>query len=178
MPKRTLLLILVLIGTVVFLLALSINTTQTPQETTVIATPSPAQTVLSLSSPVATGAGKQIDVNINTGNNKVTAVQLELEYNPDELTNVDIEPASFFENPVVLFKTINEKDGRVSIAFGVPPGQSGVTGSGTVANLTFNVATVSGQTTISFLPKTLVSAEGIAKSVLKSTIDVFFDLSN
>lgn len=177
MPKRTLLLILVLIGTVVFLLALSINTTQKPQEPTVIATPSPAQTVLSLSTPVATPGGKQIDVNINTGSNKVTAVQLELEYNPDELTDVDITPANFFKNPVVLLKNINEKDGRVTLALGIAPGQSGVTGTGTVANLTFNTATTSGQTTISFLPKTLVSAEGFAQSVLKSAVNVFFDLS-
>lgn len=183
MNTRTLLLIFLLIAGVVGLLVLSINRTPQPSPTPAPTPVSFAKTTLFLTlgeveGPTATDSGKKVDVNINTSENLVTAVQLELSYNPKDLMDVDIEASVFFQNPVVLLKNVDEKNGRVSYALGIAPGQSGVRGKGTVAVLTFNKneTSASTSTTISFLPKTLVSAQGITPSVLKSETGITFSL--
>ena len=179
MPKRTLLLILLLIAAVAGLVALSLNINLAPAPTASTPTPNLAQTTLSLVlvAPEGTGSARTVNVNINSGTNKVTGVQLEFLYDPKVLTNVDIVPSIFFENPVVLLTDVNKKEGRISLALGIPPSQKGVQGAGVVAVLTFNKASKSGETIISFLPKTVVSGEGIVQSVLKTATDLTLDLS-
>lgn len=174
---RTFILILVLVASITWLLIISVNQNRTsqPQPT---ATPSPAQSVLTLSDEgLSTSSARTVNVNIDTGNNKVTGVQIELSYDPKVLTNVNIKPGTFFENPVTLLKEINTKEGTISLALGVSPGLGGIYGTGTAAILTFNTASDSGETTISFNPKTLVSGEGIAESILKSATGLTLDLS-
>lgn len=174
---RTFVLILMLTGAVTWLLLLSVNTNKT-NEPVPSATPSPAQTTLiMLDSSVGTqSATRSVDVRIDTGNNKATGVQLEIAYDPEILTNVDIEEGTFFENPVTLLKEINREDGRISYALGVAPGLGGVYGAGTVTRLTFRTTSDTGQTKIEFLPKTLVSGEGIIQSVLKSSTGITINL--
>lgn len=173
---RTFILILILVASVTWLLILAVNPNKT-SEPQVTATPSPAQSVLTLSDEgLSTSSARTVNVNIDTGTNKVTGVQIELSYDPKVLTSVDIKPGTFFENPVILLKEINIKEGTVSLALGVSPGLGGIYGSGTAAVLTFNTASDSGETTISFLPKTLVSGEGIIQSVLKSATGLTLDL--
>jgi hypothetical protein len=173
---RTFFLILLLVAAVTGLLLLAVNPNKTT-EPTPSATPSPAQTTLiMLDSSSATQAARSVDIKIDTGNNKVTGVQLEIAYDPDILTNVDIKPGAFFENPITLLEEINREDGRISFAFGVTPGLGGVYGAGNVATLTFRTASTSGQTRIDFLPKTLVSGEGVLQSVLKAATGLTLDL--
>jgi len=181
---RTFVLILILVASVTWLLIIAVNPNRT-SEPVATATPSPAQTTLSMrrvepSSNEVTLAPRsfsEVEVKIDTGTNRVTGVQLELAYDPEILTNVDITPGTFFENPVTLIKDINTEDGRISFALAVSPAQGGIYGAGTVAVLTFRTASDSGQTRIEFLPKTLVSGEGIAESILQSATGLTLDLS-
>lgn len=142
-----------------------------------------AHTTLELSNyPVslATSSGSPVyllDVNINTEIDKVTAVQLELSFDPKAITIVDINPGPFFKNPAQLLKRINPKDGSISYALGIKPGENGITGKGVVAKISYTEIGQKGNYThINFLPKTLVSGEGTDKSVLKKSIGALLPL--
>lgn len=173
--NRTLILIIVLILSVVGLLFLSLKP-QPPKEE-VTAPVSVAQTTLALTTPRASESAFVSDVVINTRGNKATAVQLELSYNPEALTNVEIVPGTFFATAEELIKKIDTENGRISYALGVGLGQKGVMGQGVIATLSFSKLQTVGITSIDFAPKSLVSAEGIAISVLKETLGTNFDLS-
>lgn len=187
MSKRTIALIIVLFVITIALIVLAVY--PITNKTTVSITPTPtasvAQTVLvfappeiaTLSATASQSAGQtySVDVNILTGKNRVNAVQLELSYDPQAITGVDIQPGSFFTNPTALLKTVDASLGRVSYALVVPLGESGKQGTGTIATLTFKSLLKTGEkTTLKFLPKTQVAAEGIQTSVLKSSIDSTF----
>lgn len=105
----------------------------------------------------------------------VTAVQLELSFDPKLLTNMSIKEGPFFTNPVTLLKNINSATGKISYALGISPQARGVQGEGIIAILEFQAKSQGPKaTTISFLPKTLVTAEGIEMSVIKSAIPAEF----
>lgn len=184
MSKRTLFLIFALFIITFALLMLAIyqpqaskvaQTTPTPKEPV-------AQTTLSFGSPAiaTTSSALTLDyslpINITTGKNKVTAVQLELQYDPLILTDVEVVPGPFFANPDILLDQIDVETGRISYAFGVGLTDKGIAGKGIVANLTFSTraASTPKKTAIIFLPKTIVTAEGINESVLKPTINGLF----
>ena len=176
MPKRTLLLILVLIIAVAGLLALSLNSK--PQSPTTTVPTSVAQTTLALTQPVASTSGVLTsNILINTNGNKVGAVQIELSYDPAALGEVDIKAGSFIKGSVELLKKIDTDNGRISYALGVPFGQKEVQGSGTLATISFTKLQTSGKTSISFLPKSLVSTRDVAQSVLRLATGATFDLS-
>lgn len=170
---RTILLIVLLITGVAGLLALSIKPKPVEQPETQA---SVAQTTLALTQPIidATGSAKT-NVLINTQGNKVTAVQLEMTYDPTMIGNIDIKPGTFFTNPVELLKKTD--NGEISYAIGISLGQHGVSGNGTVATISFTKLSNSGKTSINFASKSLVSAEGVIQSVLRNTKGVTFDLS-
>ncbi len=180
MPKRTFLLIALLVVITVCLLALAlIQNIKSPTVTKPSATLSYAQTNLSLSEPiVATPSGYKTDVQIST-KNKVTAVQLEINYDPKVLTNVDVKASSFFTAPTILLKKIDAVNGRITYALGIGLGDTAVTGKGTVATLTFSTVTGtdSAKTPINFEPKTAVTAVGYAQSVLLKSTGVLFSLT-
>ena len=175
MSKRTLFLIFALFVITFVLLAMTLykpsspTTTKTP---TVIQQPV-AETLLSFGSPVVASSSAStlsysLPINITTGNNKVTAVQLEMQYDPNLLTNVSVTPGVFFQNPEILLNQVDAKTGRITYAFGISLTGQGVVGAGTVATLNFSVnAQAAEKTAIIFLPKTLVTAEGVSESVLK-----------
>ncbi len=170
---RTVLLIILLIAGVAGLLALSIKPTQPPQPTT---QESVAQTSLTVAQPkVDLNGNSTADILINTQGNKVTAVQLEMTYDPQVLGNVDIKPGPFFTNPTELLKKTD--GGKISYALGVGLGQKGVSGNGIVATISFTKLANTGKTSINFASKSLVSAEGVIQSVLRNTKGVTFDLS-
>lgn len=179
MSKRTLFLIFALfIITSVLLIITLYNPSSSPKPTApTIMAPKEAieQTVLSFGLPVATSSSTQtlnysVPINITTGSNKVTAVQLEMQYDPQVLTNVSITPGAFFKNQEILLNQTDAKTGRITYAFGVGLQDEGIMGQGVVAILTFNAkADVEEETAILFLPKTSVTAEGITESVLKET---------
>ncbi|HUD09268.1 MAG TPA: cohesin domain-containing protein [Patescibacteria group bacterium] len=183
MPRKTLILIIVLVIITIGLLAIAllpnIKSPISVRLTPAPSTPSYAQTELSFSAPVSTTLNNySTDVLISTGDNKTTAVQLEISYDPKILTNVSITPGTFLTNPVVLLKKIDAVNGTISYALGINPSQKPTNGSGTVATVTFSaVATAAAtQTPINFEPKTEATAVGYSQSVLGQSTGVLFTL--
>ncbi len=181
MPRQTVAFVTFLIAVTVVLLGLAVYTQRVGVPTPVTeqpTSPSYARTTLRLTPPKNTPSlpnTYSTDVTIATNGDKVTAAQLELSYDPKVLTSVDIKPGTFIKNPVVLLKKVDQTNGRISLAIGIPLGQNGLTGTGTIATITFNeVSTATGSTILDFLPKTAVTAEGIAQSVLKSSTGSLF----
>lgn len=186
MSKRTLALIAGLFAITALLVyaAISIRPSSVEQNSSITVTqapslpPTPVHTVLSMSpNPVAinasAGAPTKIDVVIDSQDNKITAVQLELVYDPQVLTITDLTPGPFFKNPLVLLKQIDKPLGRITYAIAVQPTATPLAGTGIVASILVTPKPgFTQQTTIQFLPKTLVTAEGAVESVLKSTTGV------
>ena len=177
MPKRTIALLVVLILITASLLYIAFSRTSQPvQDTTApSATPTPVvQTKLMITPNPLTisSASGTLTIDADTGSNVITAVQLELQYDPKVLTNVNIAvPANgLLQNPVVLLKNIDRTTGKISYSFGIQPTGTGVKGVGPVATLTFTTLTTTGQTAISFGPDTKVTAEGQSVSVLKESM--------
>lgn len=142
-----------------------------------------AQTTLSFGTPVIATSSPtlipeySLPVEIATSENKVTAVQLELQYDPEVLANVTVIPGPFFGASDVLLNQIDAKTGRISYALSVGLTAQGVTGKGIVATVTFSSKVKTPEkTAILFLPKTLVTASGINESVLKQTTNGLFML--
>lgn len=172
--KRTILLIALLLFSVAGLLFLSLGTPQNNQP--IVQEPVP-QTVLSLTKPVASQSAMVTNVLINTNGNKVTAVQLELSYNPQDLSDFKVEPGNFFTDSVELLNKIDGENGKITYALGVSPGQIGKMGNGVLAKITFQKLKTFGTTEISFDPKSLVTVRESPKSVLRSATGIKFDLS-
>lgn len=130
-------------------------------------------TLQSFSIPISSPSAKIVyllPINIKTGKNEVTAVQLEMSYDSSVLTKIVVTPGSFFEKPSVFLNQVDEENGRISYAIGVGEDTSGIRGTGLVATLSFQAkTTLSKQTSMSFLPKTFVRGEGTSQSALKST---------
>ncbi len=181
MPRKTLALIsgLVLVTVILFIVALKNNTATpapvalpTPPTTQSQITPIiPAHSVLTLSpNPVIVAPGEQgsVDVNIDTSDNAVTAVQLEIAYDPNFITNVKVTPGVIFENPVLLINKNIVKEGRYTYAYGIMPNRPTIKGVGAVATITFTALNKSGLSQLALLPTSLVTAQGISESVLKS----------
>lgn len=180
MPRKTLILIigLIIVTIILFIIALrtgdrqtSIQTMQTP---TIQPSPTPvAHTILTLSpNPVNVSSTKQgaVDVMIDTSDNKVTAIQLELMYDPLVVSNVKVVPGRLLPNAVVLIDKNDIKTGRITYAFGIQPNQPTVSGQGEVATITFTArGTIGTQSSLTLLPTTLVTAQGITESVLKAS---------
>lgn len=183
MPRKTLALIsgLVVVTIILFVIALRAgqqqlapNSSKTSpmasQPTPVI----PAHTTLALApNPLTVTPGRLETVNItmDTSDNKVTAVQLELGYDPTIISNVKVTPGPLFANPVVLINKNHPTTGRYTYAFGITPSNEPVNGKGVVATISFiaNATALGKDTQIGLLPSSLVTARGVAQSVLKST---------
>lgn len=54
------------------------------------------------------------NITINTNQNKISTVNLNLTYDPTVITRVDISPGDFFQNPRVLQKNIDTNNGIIS----------------------------------------------------------------
>lgn len=107
---------------------------------------------------------------MNTNENSVTAVQLELHYDPAILGNISITAGPFLNKPIELLKTIDKTDGNITFMLGLPPAQQPVQGKGIVATITFSklVSTTAKTTEFKMLSSSLVTASGIDSSVLRS----------
>lgn len=191
MPKKTLALIsgLVLVTIVLFIIALRAGQQQqapsVPQSSQMAhqTPPVPAHTVLKLGpNPLSVGPGQEgsVNVNINTSDNDVTAVQLELGYDPRIVSNVKITPGPLFTNPVILIDKNNPSEGRYTYAFGITPNDQPVKGNGVVATITFttSASSIGKKTQIGLLPTSLVTARGVAQSVLKTSTGTVLTVSS
>lgn len=181
MSKRTLFLIFALFIITFVLLLVTLYKPASPEPAPQVMAPKESieQTVLSFGQPAATASSSignvaySLPINIATGSNSVTAVQLELQYDPEVLTNVSVTSNSFFKNPTVLLNEIDTKTGRITYAFGVGIQDQGMVGKGVAATLNFEArAGTPKETTILFLPKTLVTAEETDRSVVKQTNNI------
>lgn len=179
MPRKTLALIsgLVIVTVVLFIVALNANQKKTStQNTTTQAAPTaavPAHSVLTTNpnpAVVPPGGQGQVAVNIDTSDNDVTAVQLEIGYDPNIIGNVKVTPGALFANPVILLNKDNPTTGRYTYALGITPNSKVLKGQGVIANVTFTTkaGTLGKSTQLGLLPSSLVTARGVAKSVLKS----------
>lgn len=191
MPRKTLVLIsaLVLVTVVLFIIALRTSNQQNTQQPTPsqmvqqAAPTSPAHSVLMLSpNPVTVVPGQEgkVSVNIDTADNAVTAVQLEIAYDPNVIGSLQVTPGPLFSNPVVLINKNNTQSGRMTYAFGIAPNQQTIQGTGAVATITFiaKSSAVGKQSQLALLPTTLVTARGIASSVLKSSSGTIVSVSS
>jgi hypothetical protein len=137
-----------------------------------------AQTKLAVSdSPrvASTSGSYETDVNIDSGENKITGAELILTYDPKILSNVDIKTGSFLPSSTVISKQIDTAEGKITFIFGTAQGAKGVQGSGQLAVISFT-KTGSGAAEIDFSPDTLISAEGYDSSVLSEMNSASFDL--
>ncbi len=182
MPKKTLALIsgLVVVTIVLFIIALRAGQqsqapsvppgSQMSQQPTPMV---PAHTVLKVGPNPMTVAPGQVghaDITMDTSDNNVTAVQLEIGYDPRVISNVKVTSGALFSNPVVLINKNNPTTGRYTYAFGITPNSSAVKGTGVVATVTFTPlpGSVGKDMQLGLLPSSLVTARGVAQSVLKS----------
>ncbi len=187
MSKKTLALIVILLILTIILLALALFQSEKPSSQpspkVIQQSPSPTEkpvgnTTLRLSpNPVypttGTNSATTVTVEIDTGTDRVTGVQLEIAYDPRVLTNMEIKPGDFFSNPTVLpVGGVNNRTGRITFALAPSKIGESRTGMGTVAILTFIPSTNAGveQTRIEILEKSKVSVlpRDTIKSVLRS----------
>ena len=180
MPKKTLALISGLVVVTIVLFIIALRAGQQTSAPSVPPTPqvqptamTPAHTILNIGPnpiTVAPGTVGHVAITMNTSDNNVTAVQLELGYDPNVISNVKVVPGPLFANPVVLINKNNPTTGRYTYAFGITPGATPVTGNGIVATVTFTPlpGTLGKQMQLGLLPTSLVTARGVAQSVLKS----------
>jgi hypothetical protein len=179
MSKRTVLLILVLIAIAAVLIGIAVtpkNNTSPSPTANIQPTPTPvAQTMLAFSPNPAnlSTSSASLDVTIDTQSNMITGVQIEIEYDPTVLTNVQITGGDFFTNPITLISNVDPVNGRASYAAVLSPSSSPKQGVGTVARLTFSPVDINKAqlATLTFTPRTLVTATGISVSVLKSATE-------
>ena len=178
-----LVLIIIALSILTFILNTQTKKPQSPPDSSKASIPtsiiSPeAQSVLTLlPNPLTLDANGNgiINVNLETNSNEVTAVQLELQYDPKAIANIVIKPAKFFTNAVELMKRIDTVNGRITYMIGISPTQNPVSGSGTVAQITFSKVrgTKLESTRINFAKTensdSIVAATGIDQSVLKQT---------
>lgn len=180
MSKRTLALILVLLTITLVLVAKAITPPKPPvpsQPVPGAATPTPIvipHSVLYFSpNPlVVSSQSGSIDVNIDTGEDNVTGVQMEMSYDPGVLTitNKDLIPGTFIQDPTILRNKVDSTAKTISYALFVPLSDEPKKGIGKVATIEFvlNRNAVEKQTTIVLRPTSLVTASGKETSVLKS----------
>lgn len=123
----------------------------------------------------STSATYEVDILINSNENEITQAQLELSFDPNVLTKVDIKPGSFIRSPVIIQKNINTTDGRIKYWIGVNPNEKGIQGKGAIATMVFSK---NGSTAaqVNFLPKTSISGVNTNQSVLKNATSGYFNI--
>lgn len=179
MPRKTLALIagLVLVTVVLFVIALRTGQQNAPDKSQMPqaqkqSPDSSAKTILSIEpNPLSVTKGGQgkAEVMIDASDLSVTGIQLQMSYDPNYITNVQLAPGALVPNAVVLRNLNNAQTGKITYEFAIQPNQPVIKGKGVVATITFTAKpTASGQTQLALLPNSLVSARGIAQSVLKT----------
>lgn len=117
-----------------------------------------------------------LDVNITTGANKASGVQLEIDYSPKEITILDIEAGEFIVDPVEIRDKIDAENGRISYAITTPLGSDQISGEGVVARIKFTVppSAASGEIGFSFADQTTVVSESTSLNILQESVDALF----
>ncbi len=120
---------------------------------------------LSLTSPlIAPNQTATVNLQISAGETKVSAVAIELTYDPTSLQIPDISRGDFFSVTLANPKIDN---GKISFVYAVAPDSGGKNGSGTVATLRFSPKRA-GNSAFTFTSNTLVAAVGDNSNALRS----------
>lgn len=195
MPKRTIALITIIaIIAILLVIAAFIQLTKdTPEGTSTVNTTPPQQNIdgdikrASLSFNPSTASASftpsRVEIVADTGGLEVTGVQLELEYDPTKLSNVQIFPVTannlFGTGSQVLIQELRPEVGRISYAVVINPTADEVKGIGSIIGLSFSaVPGASGETEIKFLEKSLVTIFGTTESALKGTVPLTVTLNS
>jgi general secretion pathway protein D len=95
--------------------------------------------------PVANGATFQVPITVGGGQD-VASVPLQLRYDPDKLTLVNVSGGDFLSKDGQAMALIHRDDGpgNVTVVASRPPGTTGVNGAGTICVLTFQAKTAGG----------------------------------
>lgn len=121
----------------------------------------PDQSILSFSPDsfyLKPGQASEAAILINSQGRPPSLAQLEIAYDPEVLTQVDLTPGAFFPNPQILLNTNDEETGRLSYVLTTPSNETPRLQNGIVAKLKFTVSktTAKSDTSIYFLPKTQI----------------------
>lgn len=159
---------LIILTAALLYLSLSANKNSSPvPQVTPVPTKEAANTSLLFSDEQKYASGSSLlktDILIDSKTNKITGAQIELTYDPTILSKVDITPGNFLKNPVEVLKKVDVKNGRISYVLGTRLNESS-NGTGIIATITY-LRLKNTQTTIDFLPQTLITAHGFSESVL------------
>lgn len=196
MPKKTTILIIILavITAALIVVAITSETTQKllplpnnnneqAQQTTEAPTPQASLLFEPSGLTVSNNQLQTVNIGINTSNMGAFGAQVELQYDPRVITNVNITPSQnnfFGTNPTVILDTVDQSQGRASFAISTDLNGSDKTGTGSFATLTFNANPFAGvaSTQITFLPKsTVTSLQYPDYSLLKDTTSLSISLS-
>lgn len=177
--KTISLLFILLILSVVFLAMLALVSqyvnnqavsTRVPVKETV--TQERAFTNLSASSAkneIAVGETFPITVSIDTGDNLVTIVQLELRYDPTLLSVVSVSQGDFFVSPIEYAKKIDPKTGEIQYAIGSFEGKKGQGVLATIQVIARKKTQANASIEVLTIKSTSIVAElGSEQSVLKA----------
>lgn len=118
----------------------------------------------------------ETDVIINTSEDEISGAQIELSFDPKALTNVDITPGTFINQPAILIKTIDTSTGVIRYAIAIKPGDKMVKGEGVIATISFNKVG-NEPTTLNFLPQSQVSTTSHTQSLLRETASAVIDVT-
>lgn len=103
---------------------------KTPPVEKVVKTPSLRENTTSLSFALQSvslpkGDTSNLNINIDSPKDTVTAVELNVTFDPKIVTIEDFTPLDFLENPDILLKKIDNKKGLATLAFGSLTPRSG-----------------------------------------------------
>lgn len=172
-----------LTGLLFLLLILFLTTRQVKkvEESQEIRIKAVSSTTLSLQPPTLIKAPNEtfsLDVRIDTGNNRVSAAEIHLSFNPNKLRGEEFVKGEFL--PVLLVNgDINNTTGHASIIVGSDP-TNPKQGTGRVAKITFTALATTGNspTTVTFTDQTRVAAVGETGNVIVNTSPASVTVSN
>lgn len=155
-------------GIVILLIALGVGVFLVSRQQELREKAAPA-TTLSLNpgqKSVKTGETFILSVVVDTGQNSVTASELNIGFNPQIVEVQNVSAGTFL--PVILLPaTTDNVNGKTSLTLGSQPTEP-KQGTGTLATITW-IAKSAGNASIAFLPQTQVAGVGETGNVLVST---------
>ncbi len=195
MPKKTSILIifLVIIAGILIFLAISNERNKIGDQGKTSLTPTSVPTTvpfasLSFSAPIldlsdSRSTSETVDVILNTSGKPIFGAQIELSYDPEIIFDVAVanpEGSFFGPDAFIRINEVNKDLGRVSYAITLAAQAEEKNGQGVVMKMNFKVnreKSKAKETTITFLPKSMVATLKSSSSVLEQTIPLKIILS-
>lgn len=131
--------------------------TVTPQPTNSNAQAATTLALTASKTTVGVNQNLPVNVSINTGANQVIGADLDITFDKTKLQVVDIQAGSFFTNPDVSGKIIDNNTGHAKLTVNTPPSTNAKSGTGTIAVVTVRGAAL-GTTRLDFGTGNLIAA--------------------